>query len=199
MAEKKEYRSSVRSKKLIREAFRQLLMEKALEKITVTDIVKRADINRSTFYAHYPDVKGLVEEIEAEIIYKVEGVMSSFSNSDVFENPASIIESIHISLEEEALYKVLAASDYLGHFYSTFKNIFIEVLKSSPYISDEIKEQPKFNMRAIFFVGGILDVYQKWFMGEIDCTFNEILEDISKMMWGWSKDVINIEEILKSK
>lgn len=49
MAPKKEYRSAVRSRRLIREAFLQLLQEKELRKITVTDIVNRADINRTTF------------------------------------------------------------------------------------------------------------------------------------------------------
>ena len=56
MAEKKEYRSAVRSRRMIRQAFMDLLHEKPLEKITATDIIRRADINRSTFYAHYPDV-----------------------------------------------------------------------------------------------------------------------------------------------
>ncbi|MBR2950520.1 MAG: TetR family transcriptional regulator, partial [Lachnospiraceae bacterium] len=63
MAEKKENRSAIRSRRLIREALLELLQEKKFEKITVTDIVKRADINRSTFYAHYPDVMGLLEEL----------------------------------------------------------------------------------------------------------------------------------------
>ena len=48
MAEKKEYRSAIRSRRLIRAALLELLQEKKFEKITVTDIVKRADINRST-------------------------------------------------------------------------------------------------------------------------------------------------------
>ena len=68
MEKRKEYRSAVRSRRLIRSAFLELLREKAYEKITVTDIVTRADINRSTFYAHYPDVRGLVEEIVGEAI-----------------------------------------------------------------------------------------------------------------------------------
>ena len=37
--EKKEYRSAVRSRKLIRQAFYELLKEKSFEKITVTDIL----------------------------------------------------------------------------------------------------------------------------------------------------------------
>lgn len=34
-----------------------------MKKIAVTDVVKGADINRSAFYAHYPDVRGLVEAL----------------------------------------------------------------------------------------------------------------------------------------
>ena len=48
--EKKEYRSALRSRKMIRQAFFELLKEKSFEKITVTDVVKKADVNRSTFY-----------------------------------------------------------------------------------------------------------------------------------------------------
>ena len=68
MSVKKNYRNAVRSKKMIRQAFLELLQEKPCEKITVTDIAQRADLNRSTFYAHYPDVQGLIEEIEDEIV-----------------------------------------------------------------------------------------------------------------------------------
>ena len=50
---KAEYRSAVRSRQLINAALADLLQEKALEKITVTDIVRRAGINRGTFYRQH--------------------------------------------------------------------------------------------------------------------------------------------------
>ena len=71
MREKAEYKSAKRSRKLIRSAFAKLLLEKPIEKITVTDIVKEADLNRGTFYAHYQSPYSVVEEIENEIIDKV--------------------------------------------------------------------------------------------------------------------------------
>ncbi|HNB53818.1 MAG TPA: TetR/AcrR family transcriptional regulator, partial [Anaerolineales bacterium] len=71
MGEKAEYRSSIRSKRLIRQAFVELLKEKDLEKITVTNIITRANINRGTFYAHYQDVRAVIEQIENEIIDKM--------------------------------------------------------------------------------------------------------------------------------
>ena len=32
-------------------------------RITATDIINRSGLNRSTFYAHYPDVKGIIDEL----------------------------------------------------------------------------------------------------------------------------------------
>ena len=44
------------TKRVIREAFVELLNERALSKITVKDITDRCGINRNTFYYHYQDV-----------------------------------------------------------------------------------------------------------------------------------------------
>ena len=43
---KTEYRSAIRSRKLIRQAYVELIKEKDVDKITVMDVVNKADINR---------------------------------------------------------------------------------------------------------------------------------------------------------
>ena len=51
------YRNSLKNKKAIQKAFADLLLEKNdINKITVKEIVERADISKSTFYAHYQDI-----------------------------------------------------------------------------------------------------------------------------------------------
>ena len=62
MEEKKMYRNAIRSRQMIRSAFMELLQEKPYEKITATDIIHRADINRSTFYLHYENTCDLLRE-----------------------------------------------------------------------------------------------------------------------------------------
>ena len=57
-----------RTKKLLRQALTRLMQQKDFQSITVTDVVREADINRGTFYAHYRDVYDLREKIEAEMI-----------------------------------------------------------------------------------------------------------------------------------
>jgi AcrR family transcriptional regulator len=55
MREKKEDRRISRTRKLMHEALMALIVERGYEKITVQDILDRADVGRSTFYAHYRD------------------------------------------------------------------------------------------------------------------------------------------------
>lgn len=56
-----------RTKQAIRNALFQILEEKSLDQITVTEIVKAADINRSTFYFYYTDIHDLFMQTEQEI------------------------------------------------------------------------------------------------------------------------------------
>jgi AcrR family transcriptional regulator len=50
-----------RTQALIQNAFSELLAEKGFAAITVQDITQCAEINRATFYAHYPDKFALLE------------------------------------------------------------------------------------------------------------------------------------------
>ena len=50
-----------RTKKVITDAFWQLLTEKPYNKITVKNIVELCGVNRNTFYYHFPDIPYLLE------------------------------------------------------------------------------------------------------------------------------------------
>ena len=52
------------SQEKIERVFIELIQTKELNEITVYDICKKADLNRSTFYANYIDVYDLVDKIK---------------------------------------------------------------------------------------------------------------------------------------
>ena len=56
------------TKMMIRSSFIELLREKPVAKISVTELCERAGINRATFYAHYADPSDLLRSIEDEIL-----------------------------------------------------------------------------------------------------------------------------------
>ena len=55
-----------RTQESIRSAFTEMLSEMPYEKITVTELAKRANINKKTFYRHYAVLDELLEEIQFE-------------------------------------------------------------------------------------------------------------------------------------
>ncbi len=95
----------------ISDAFLLLLKEKDMDKITVSDVIKKAGIVRSTFYNHYENIPALVEAAEDKTIRDIFNLMESFHP----ENDRDKCESYF-----------LAICDY------TKKNPFLANLLQSP-------------------------------------------------------------------
>jgi AcrR family transcriptional regulator len=56
-----------RTRELLREALVSLVLQKGYERVTVQDIIDRADVGRSTFYAHFRDREDLLLSVFEEI------------------------------------------------------------------------------------------------------------------------------------
>ena len=61
--------SSIKTKEKIRNAFVESLKEDgSLANISVTKLVKKADISRSTFYTHYESIYDIAKELQDETL-----------------------------------------------------------------------------------------------------------------------------------
>ncbi|MBE6950291.1 MAG: TetR/AcrR family transcriptional regulator [Ruminococcaceae bacterium] len=179
MGEKKEYRSAIRSRRLIREAFLELLRRKPYEKITVTDIAAAADINRSTFYAHYTDVRGLVEEIVGEILHQSIALANNLDMRVFLEDPMPFLQELSsYSTRNRELYELLSRSDFAHRHMEQLKHTLIEAAIRSPAIPEHIRTSMDFRIHISFFIGGLLTLYVMWLQGELECSD----EDITKQM-----------------
>lgn len=177
--DKKRNRNALRSKRLIRQAFVELLREKTFEKITVKELVERADINRSTFYAHYPDIMGILEEIECEIIEYVENSMCRIEADVFFENPEPYIKAvIALMVENRELYALLSKSEITSKYLNKLKEVIYEriVEEAGEYTSN--KENDMFYCR--FFIGGVIEVCSQWVCGTIDYSLDAMVEKLVK-------------------
>ena len=180
---KAEYKSAVRSRKMIREAYMKLLKEKDINKITVTDIITRADLNRSTFYAHYPDVRGVTEEIENEIIEKMLEILSHFRYTNFFDNPTPLLLEISRFLENNRdFYSILIKANGSEIFLKKLKDIFAKHMMSDSDIPESLKNTKMVSLRICYFAGGIVNMYQEWFAGNLDCSLNDIALEVSKLL-----------------
>jgi AcrR family transcriptional regulator len=60
VADEKVDRRVRRTRELLRSALISMILEKGYERVTVQDIIDRADVGRSTFYAHFRDKEDLL-------------------------------------------------------------------------------------------------------------------------------------------
>jgi AcrR family transcriptional regulator len=80
-----------RTRDLLRSAFLSLVLEKGYDRITVQDILDRADVGRSTFYAHYRDkedlLRGGFEDVRAALAAERDAGERRAGHEGVFLQP----------------------------------------------------------------------------------------------------------------
>ena len=112
--------SKTTTKLAIAFAFKELLLEKPLDKITVNDITEKCEMNRQTFYYHFHDILELTEwicEEDAERALKEnrtydtwqEGFLSIF---DMIKKDKAFIINIYRNVPKDYLYRYLYRVTY---------------------------------------------------------------------------------------
>lgn len=79
--------TTLRTKKKLSAALKQLMQHKALSKITVTELIKVCNINRKTFYYHFEDIYSLLTwtlEQEAFEVVKQFNLLADYQDAFLF-------------------------------------------------------------------------------------------------------------------
>ena len=130
------------SQERIKRAFAQMLQTKALTQISVSDICKKAGINRSTFYSNYEDIFALADAMRTEIeagfqeIYKDEHENTYNSNNylPLFQYIAAnqILFRFYFKLGYDNQYKIVSYDRKLAkaHFNDEFIDYHCEFFRS---------------------------------------------------------------------
>lgn len=175
---KAEYKSAVRSRKLIKAALADLLQEKPLDKITVTDVVNRAEINRGTFYAHYADIPDVIHQMVEEAFCRIREVF--FDQSCAIEElPAVLLKRIQSILDgDQAFYRKILASHAAKQLSDQLCAVVVDYLLEHES-EFAVASREEFELSIRFCAGGLSQLYQDWFAGNLHCTqeaFNQKAE-----------------------
>ena len=178
---KAEYRSAIRSRKLINTALADLLQEKPLDKITVTDVVRRAEINRGTFYAHYSDIQDVINHLIAQTFSHIREVISE-QPRQFSDMPEALLVRIRQILEEDLDFhrKVMNSSaatlmqEQLVHFALEY---LVQHEKDFG-----ITDHEQYLLTIRFCAGGLINLYRDWFSGELSISLDELTDRATRML-----------------
>jgi AcrR family transcriptional regulator len=160
MAKEKLDRRVKYTKDVLKKTLIQLMAENHISKISIKKICEIADINRSTFYAHYHDQYDLLRQIEQETVQNIHEFIFKEASRQV-----TLREMFCLALEYAAqnaeVFRVLLneRSD------SAFKKEIIRLVKELALV--ETRLDLKTNSRSVeyiqlFSITGSLSVIDKW-------------------------------------
>ena len=147
----------VKTRTNIKNSLIDLLAEKNVSKITVTELAEKAMINRKTFYRHYNTVQDVVDDINYDMI---NDVISHAKKSDRDgNNLVNQLNFIGLSIVENK--EQINSPEVFGSGRSVeLLKRFIEV-SIRPVLN--FKNETKLKYLVEFVVSGFISVYDRWF------------------------------------
>ena len=126
-----------KTRKHIFEAFTSLLSQKDVNKITVGEIIEKADVGRATFYAHFPTKDFLVKELNEELFCHVLDSMTKNGeeHNHIFacEEASSVYLHLfkHLQNNDNGILDLLSSPNN-ELFLHYFKNCLVKLIENSP-------------------------------------------------------------------
>ena len=173
--------SKTTTKLAIAFAFKELLLEKPLDKITVNDITEKCEMNRQTFYYHFHDILELTEwicEEDAERALKEnrtydtwqEGFLSIF---DMIKKDKAFIINIYHNVPKDYLYRYL---------YRVTYQLLYDVLEEKEE-GMIVREEDKAFI-ANFYKYGFVGLVLEWIDGGMKEDPKLIIERLNSLIQG---------------
>lgn len=166
--------SSRKTRRLIKAEFATMLSEKKeLGKISVSELCKRADISRGTFYSHYDDIYAVAEDYENELID------AFFDNARLVEsqNILHFIDSIFQFIRENnENYRLLCKSNDFLFAAKKLTAIATGKLLELCNGDSRIQNREYIELEIEIFLEGILCEYVKYCRGYTAKTLDDLYD-----------------------
>jgi AcrR family transcriptional regulator len=156
MKEKNDRRSQ-RTRQALSLAFVQLLREKGYSAITVSDLIERADVGRSTFYSHYRDKDDL---FVAQLDRVIEGLSQHMPDQSELPFFPSLGLFRHVG-EEYELYKAILWTPGIDLFIKHLQTSLSHRIERGFQESGRQFEIP-IPVMASFIAGSFLTLLKWW-------------------------------------
>jgi AcrR family transcriptional regulator len=182
----KQDRRSQRTRHLLSAAFVQLLKEKGYSAITISDLIERANIGRSTFYSHYRDKDDL---FVAQLDRVIEVLSHDMPNQGTLPFFPSLGLFRHVG-EEYDLYKAIVWTPGIDLFIKHLQTSLSHRIEQGFQESGRRFEVP-IPIMANFIAGSFLTLL-KWWLENRMVYSPEEMDDIFKKL---TKTGIEAQEV----
>lgn len=157
------------TKYAIRKAFLELLKKSHIEKITVTKICEKAEINRATFYRYYENQYDLLLSLENEMFEEIKRFLYE-NKKDIDKLTETIFTKF---LEKKDIWTLLLSKNADSRFQSKLFDFFDEFFH-------KINNSKESELRYRFLLYGYSGIFDFWVKNGMKESPKEISHYLAK-------------------
>lgn len=158
-------RRNLKTETLIESKFIALLQEKELAAITVSEIIRRCDISRGTFYLHYRDTYDLYERIVQQVTAELNVIFSAAypKNDEATTNDDGFMLLVHQLItyltEHQTTLNAIVSNQDGQDLVTDLRTMFTQKMLS---LIDVDVTDPAAHTGISFCISGITGVLSDW-------------------------------------
>ena len=165
-------KSSQTTRTRIKEAFVEMMHEKKkIDSISVSELVKRIGINRTTFYTHYGDLYAVAADIETDVSREALQ-MDIRTKEDVAQYIRFMCANFY---RHKEMYSLLLSSRESLHYLSRLKR---EVYEKLLVVYRTYLKDPLTDFRLEIFTSGMSDQLIQYFRNKSRYDFEELKNNL---------------------
>lgn len=182
---KKDNQRTRLTKMLFRNSLISLLQKKPIYQISVTELCEASEMNRSTFYKYYGNVRDVLTEIEEETLKQGQKCMQEIEVSGINYAIQSLYRLLCYIKENKELYQLLLNNSTDDNFSSVMMQNTIDFLKCKS--QNILPDSNNFSDYIFqYILSGCIHVIRSW----INSPMTESPEEIAQLIYNASVSVI---------
>lgn len=179
----KENRRVKATKRIIQNTLVELMQRYPFSKISVKMICSAADVNRSTFYAHYEDKEALLEQIQQDAVNGIkEYIVDTAFTRDAQKAVPTIVEVLQYCRVNQELFKMLLSRPENTTFQQELMALVQE--KTIAEICEEERLDPRTSKYLdLFVISGVMSVIRCWLVDGCPESPAEIANILTQLLY----------------
>ncbi len=166
-----------RTRDLLHRSLMALILEKGYGRVTVQDILDRADVGRSTFYTHYQNKDDLLVESGQEYLWTMFGEHAPAS-PNIRGGPTPLLHPAWVIFRladgNRPLYQALVGKRGSDLVARSANKMLTEVFTEHLRAQRALKDDSHLEVVVAFLVSGLIGMLTWWLNSEAPFTADEI-------------------------
>lgn len=167
-------RRVTRTKASLTRALFELSEEKDFSKITITELSRRANVDRKTFYLHFQSLDDVLEAFYEEALRRVQ---EGLEREGVFQRKIDLAGFFRVLggviAEDMPLYRRLAAGSGYTYFIERLRKLLKTVVENA-LTQQGVWDEMEIRFYSEFYAAGVMRAYLAWFRGDVKLEEEEL-------------------------